>query len=106
VERPIILGMKYHLKGNSNYLKKKYGTEFPIARVDKGPFIVGDSRISEKKWSNYFNDHIYNLGVAPILYLRRAMGENLPLSGQFYYSHIQNNGELIYSSEIGAQISK
>ena len=47
----------------------------------------------------FYNE--FNLGITPILYWNRhEQGENLPLSGHFYYSHIQNYGELLHETEI------
>lgn len=107
MNRVIILGNEYQLRGNSNYFKNKYGTRTPTARIDKGPFFVDESLLPEnKKWWSIFNDKIINLGVAPMLYLKRAEEEKMPLSGDFFYSHIQNHGELIHGSEIGPQVFK
>lgn len=104
--RNIILGKEYMLTGKSNYFLKKYGTYNPIARIDDRFTIPKIPINSWEDWENWLEKNSCYVGISSTLYWERCRLDRLSLFGVFYYSHIQNLGELIHESEIGGMIEK
>ncbi len=102
----------YRLSGGleKKFFCEKYGTTNPIARIDQKHNLDLENVINFEDYINESYDK--NLEghylLVPCIhnYWFRAKHENLPLKGLFFYSHIQNTGEIIHSSEIGEVVSK
>lgn len=84
----IVNGETYRIKGESEYLKKKYG-EHPLFRVEGT-----DREVFGGSWGGQNNN------IACMLYGIRSGSEGLPFGGTVYYGKIGILGELIHETEL------
>lgn len=79
----------YKIKGESEYLNKKYGTSNPIIVIEGT-----DKEVFGCYWGGL------NSNPVAMLYGMRAGCEGLLLGGHVYYGHIGGLGELVHESEL------
>lgn len=96
----IINGKEYFLNGCSSFYKEKYRTTRPSARIDRKYKVPFRKCKNWKGWNNWLLENHVVIGVCSSIYWDRAKEYDLPLYGIFYYTHIQNYGELVHESEI------
>jgi hypothetical protein len=86
----------YRIKGNSPYFRRKYGTPNPIIRIE-----AEDTEMWAGGWG------YQEINPTCLLYGKRFMEENLPITGKVYYGHIREEvGELVHESELGEEIEE
>jgi hypothetical protein len=84
----------YRIKGNSKYLRQKYGTPNPIIHIK-----CEDKDIWAGGWAS-------SNAVVCQLYGARVTEENLPMDGKVYYGNIDEFEELVHESELGEEIAE
>lgn len=91
-------GKQYRIKGNSDYLRDKYGTPHPIIKIEGE-----DTELFPGGWQGS--------NAACIIFGYRCGIDRLPFNGKIYYGHIQcapptpdsssvSLGELVHESEL------
>ena len=79
----------YRVKGNSSYLKKKYGTPNPdIIIEDEDIAVFGGS------WGDQQGN------PACLLYAVRSAQDHIPFGGKVYYGKIGCLGEVVHETEL------
>ena len=85
---------RYRIKGDSPYLKNKYGTSNPVIKVEGK-----DTDLWVEGWKFTRNPTCFSYAI-------RVAQERLPLTGDVYYGHIGDSGELVHETELGEEIAE